>query len=90
MAYQFQATETYWRRFYALSPSEKELVRSKWKIFKLDPFDESLQTHKIEALSGRARTTIYSVKVGPNLRAIFRIDGDVVTTLDIGNHAIYK
>ena len=61
-----------------------------WAIFKIDPFDSRLGTHKIHKLTGIARHTIYGVRVGSDLRAIFRIDGDKVTTLDIGTHSVYE
>ncbi len=47
--YQFKATERFWERFYALSPSEKELVRSKYRIFKEDPFDKRLSVQRLPA-----------------------------------------
>lgn len=90
MSYQHKATETFWKRFYRLSPEQKESTREAWKLFKQDPFDPKLHTHQINALSGAAKHTIYSVVIEDNLRVIFRIDGDIVTTLDIGTHDIYK
>jgi hypothetical protein len=62
----------------------------KFKIFKEDPFDPRLGIDQINQLSARFRTTIYPVKLAGNLRAIFRLDGEVVTSLDIGTHDIYK
>ena len=38
----FKATESFWRKFYALSPERKDHVREKWKLFKLNPFDSRL------------------------------------------------
>jgi hypothetical protein len=85
----YRATETFWREFYALSPEQKQQVREKWQIFKLDPFDVRLGTHKINSLSARVKKPVWSVVIAYDLRALFVIDGDVVTTIDIGSHAIY-
>jgi hypothetical protein len=49
-----------------------------------------LRTHKIHGLSTKLRRTIYSVSIESDLRAIFYIHGDVVVSLDIGDHAIYR
>jgi hypothetical protein len=86
----FAATDEFWKRFYDLSPSEKESVRQKWEIFKLDPFDRSLGTHKIERLSAIAKHTIWSVVIEDDLRVTFRMDGSCVTSLDVGTHKIYR
>jgi Txe/YoeB family toxin of Txe-Axe toxin-antitoxin module len=92
VSYQFRAVEEYWKNFCALTNQRKELVREKWKIFKANPFDPSLGTHKIERLSALYRHTIYSVVIekSGDLRVLFRIDGDVITTLDVGTHELYK
>jgi hypothetical protein len=90
VSYQFRAVEEYWRNFYALPDRQKELVRQKWEIFKVAPFHPSLGTHKIHVLSARAKHTIYSVVIEGNLRVLFRIDGNVITTLDVGTHALYQ
>lgn len=90
MSYTFRATEVFWRKFYALRAEQKESVRASWSIFKANPFDPRLGTHIIHSLSAHAGHTIYSVRVEADLRVIFRLDGDVVTTLDVGTHAIYR
>jgi len=86
----FKATEHFWRKFYALSPEQKRLVREKWQIFRVDPFDPRLGTHKINSLSARMKKTVWSVVVDYDLRAVFVIDADVITTIDLGSHAIYR
>jgi mRNA-degrading endonuclease YafQ of YafQ-DinJ toxin-antitoxin module len=85
----FRASETFWRNFYALSESQKASVRDAWEIFKRDPFDPRLRSHKIHALSAIAKRTIFSAVVEANLRVVFYIDGDTVYTVDIGSHSIY-
>jgi hypothetical protein len=88
--YKFQASETFWKKFYRLSPEQKESVRRVWATFKLDPFDTRLGTHKINNLSARFRKTIYSVVIETDLRAVFYVEGDTVWTVDIGTHAVYR
>ena len=90
MKYRFGVAETFWKKFYRLSSAQKESVRQKWLIFKLDPFDSRLGTHRISKLSSEYKRTVYSVVVEDDLRAIFYLDGDKVWTVDIGTHAIYK
>jgi hypothetical protein len=58
MAYLYQATEKFWTGFYDLGDSQKESVRRAWKIFKQDPFDRRLGTHKIHRLSAHYGKTI--------------------------------
>lgn len=90
MSYRFKATERYWHAFYALPPGQKASVRAAWAIFKLDPFDPRLGTHKIHRLSARYRTNIYSVVIAADLRAVFYIQGDLVVTVDLGSHDLYN
>ncbi len=90
VAYSYKATESFWRAFYSLPPAQKEKTREVWRIFKIDPFDPRLRTHKVERLSGIAKTTVYSVVVESNLRILFKIQGNVVVTMDMGTHAIYR
>lgn len=89
-AYKFKATPQFWKRFYALPPASKDAVRAAWCVFKLDPFAPQLGTHKIFSLSARSGATVYSVVLGPDLRAVFHIIDDTVWTLDIGTHKVYR
>lgn len=86
----FRASETFWKHFYDLSPGQKESVRAAWKIFKSDPFDPRLRTHKIHRLSTALGRTVYAVAIEADLRVIFYLDGDMVRTVDIGTHDLYK
>lgn len=90
MNYNFEATEEFWRAFYALSSTQKGSVRRAWVIFKANPFDPRLGTHKIQRLSARYRTTVYSVVIEADLRVVFMIRGDTIFTLDLGTHDIYR
>ena len=90
MKYRFKAAENYWKKFYQLSPRQKESVRQKWAIFKDDPFDPRLGTHRIIKLSSRFNKTVYSVVIESDLRAVFYLEGDIVWTVDIGPHSVYR
>ena len=65
-------------------------VRQTWKIFKADPFDPRLRTHKIQSLSAHYGRTIYAVEIEGDLRSTFYLDGDMVVSLVVGTHDIYK
>jgi hypothetical protein len=90
MKYRLKPIENFWERFYDLTPSQKDSTRRAWEIFKENPFDPRLRTHKIHRLSAQYGRTIYAVDIEGDLRAVFFIEGDLVVTVDIGTHAIYK
>ena len=90
MKYRFKPTQRFWESFYALSPSQKESTRRDWKIFQENPFDPRLRPHKIHKLSARFNKTIYAVEIEADLRAVFYVEGDVVVTVDIGLHDLYR
>jgi hypothetical protein len=86
----FLATDLFWKKFYALSPSQKDSVRQAWKKFQLDPFEPSLGTHKIRILSARAGEPVYSVVIEKDLRVLFLLLGEKITTFEIGTHEVYR
>jgi hypothetical protein len=88
--YLYRPTESFWKSFHALSAEQKAAVRAAWLIFKIDPFDPRLGTHKIHQLTAAYGETIYAVRVAADLRVIFAIRGSTVWSLDVGTHAIYK
>lgn len=90
MNYQFRATEQFWRSFYELSSAQKDSVREAWKFFKSDPFHPSLGVHKIHNLSARYKKTIYSAVIESDLRVVFLIEGNLVISLDVGTHDVYR
>ena len=90
MNYRFKPTQQFWESFYALSASQKDSVRSAWKIFKVNPFDSRLRPHKIHRLSARFGRTIYAVDVEADLRVVFYVEAEVVVTVDIGTHDLYR
>ena len=90
MSYQFKATPAFWRSFYALPAPQKASTRAAWEIFKKDPFDPRLRTHKIHSLSAEYGRNIYAVVIEADLRVVFFISRNLVVTVDIGSHDIYK
>ncbi|MBA2433887.1 MAG: hypothetical protein H0V54_02155 [Chthoniobacterales bacterium] len=49
-----------------------------------------MRPHKIHKLSARYGRTIFAVDVEADLRVVFYIEGDLVVTVDIGAHGIYR
>ena len=90
MKYRYRAVERYWTTFYRLPATQKESARKAWQIFKENLFDPRLRTHKIQSLSARYGRTIYAVEVEGDLRSLFYLDGDIVVSLVIGTHEIYR
>jgi hypothetical protein len=88
--YRFRPTQQFWESFYALTSQEKESTRRVWQIFKVNPFDPRLRPHKIHRLSARYGRTIYAVDVESDLRVVFYVEGEVVVTVDIGTHDLYR
>ena len=85
----FKATPTFWKAFMKLDRVEQDLARQKFLIFREDPFDASLGTHRINRLSAIYKKTVYSACLAGDLRAVFYVEGNTVVSVGIGNHAIY-
>ena len=90
MKYRYRAVERFWTSFHRLNPAQKESTRQAWKIFKEDPFDPRLRTHKIQRLSAVYGRTIYAVEIEGDLRSTFYLDGETVVSLIVGTHDIYQ
>jgi mRNA-degrading endonuclease YafQ of YafQ-DinJ toxin-antitoxin module len=88
--YVFKATPEFWKAFGKLSGPQQEAAEETFKIFKNDPFDARLKTHRINRLSSLYRSTVMSVTIENDLRAVFTIKGNQIISLDIGTHEIYK
>ena len=84
--YRFRAPPTFWASYRKLTPEQKTATKRAFQIFLKDPFDSRLRTHKINALSARAKRTIYSVVIAADLRALFFVCGDEIVSFDIGTH----
>ena len=90
MKYRYRAVERFWTSFYRLTPEQKQSARKAWALFKDDPFDPRLRTHKIRRLSAQYGRTIYAVEIEGDSRSTFYLDGETVVSLIIGTHDIYR
>jgi mRNA-degrading endonuclease YafQ of YafQ-DinJ toxin-antitoxin module len=57
--------------------------------FQTEPVYPRLRSHKIHKLSARYARVIYAAEIEADLRVVFYVEGDVVTTVDIGSHDLY-
>ena len=89
MKYRFKTIPSFRRSLRKLNPDQKKAAKTVFNIFKQNPFDPRLRTHKIHHLSSEYKTTIYSVHIQADLRAVFYVDGNTVWSVDIGTHSIY-
>jgi addiction module RelE/StbE family toxin len=70
-----------------LLPQMKVLIQEREAVFKANPFDFALRTHK---LHGRLRD-LWSFSVDFRYRIIFRFaENDTVIFLDVGDHEMYE
>lgn len=90
MKYRFSASRAFWRNFSKLSIEQQRSARTAFQIFRENPFDPRLRSHKIHKLSARYGRTIYSAEIEADLRAVFYVEGDLIVTVDIGSHSIYR
>jgi hypothetical protein len=88
--YRFAATPSFKKALAKLSRSQKASARKAFAMFKTNPFDPRLRTHKIHRLSAKLGRTIYSVWVEKDLRALFYLEGEMVVSIDIGGHRLYR
>ena len=88
--YRYKAAPKFWRNYKKLTPAQKQSVKTTWQIFKRDPFDPRLGTHKIHRLSAAYGKTVYSVVIEDDLRVVFFLDQNIVYTVDVGSHDIYR
>jgi len=86
----FKTTPQFRRALRSLSPEQKRAAKAAFQIFKANPFDPRLGTHKIFRLSALMKRTVYAVVIQSDLRAVFFIAGDVVISFDIGKQDIYE
>src|SRR5437762_7382141 len=68
MKYQFRATRAFWRSFTKLPAKQQRRAREAFLIFKQNPFDSRLGSHKIQKLSARYGRVIYAAEIEANLR----------------------
>ena len=90
MKYRFRASRAFWRNFAKLTAQQQENARKVFVIFKQNPFDGRLRSHKIHKLSARYGHTIYAAEIEADLRVVFYVEGNTVVTVDIGSHDLYR
>lgn len=90
MKYRFRATRAFWRGFGKLPAQQQRRAREAFLIFKQNPFDSRLGSHKIQKLSARYGRVIYAAEIEVNLRVVFYIERNTVVTVDIGSHDLYR
>ena len=90
MKYRFRAAKSFRRALGRLTPEEKRLATVAFKIFKQNPFDPRLRPHKIHKLSAIYGKTIHAAEIVGDLRAAFCIEGNIIWSVDIGDHRIYR
>jgi len=75
------------RKYKKLPNSLKDSAKKKEKVFRDDPFDVSLKTHKLQ---GKFRE-FWAFSVDYNYRIIFKFEqNNEVRFYSIGGHSIYK
>jgi hypothetical protein len=70
----------FWQSFGKFPSQQRQKAQKTFLIFKGDPFDPRLRSHKIYRLTARYGRTVYAAEIEPNLRAVFYVEGDVVVT----------
>lgn len=91
-----QTYKAYWRTpafkksFDKLTEDQQKKAKKAFRIFKKNPFDPSLKSHKIHKLSSRNNQTVYGLHIEGDLIVVFITKDDQVISLDIGTHDIYK
>jgi hypothetical protein len=69
--YRFRSAKSFRRALSGLNPKQKQAAKAAFRIFKDNPFDPRLRTHKIHKLSAAHGKTIYSAWIEADLRAVF-------------------
>jgi mRNA-degrading endonuclease YafQ of YafQ-DinJ toxin-antitoxin module len=87
---QYKTTPTFRKALAKLSQGQKASAKAAFALFKNDPFDPRLRTHKIHQLSAIYKKTIYAVRIEGDLRSVFYINGNDIVSVDIGTHAIHR
>jgi len=64
----------------------QRLAEKKESIFRKNPFDRRLKTHKLHG----GLVTFYSWSINQQYRILFRILNNTVRFLSVGTHDIYK
>ena len=80
-------TSRFERQYKKLPKTVRETAKEKETIFRINPFDASLDTHK---LHGKEKTAYaFSVNLRYRIKFVF-LEERSVLFLEIGTHGIYK
>jgi addiction module RelE/StbE family toxin len=74
------------RHFKKLPDDIQKEVRVKEQLFRKDPFDHQLKTHKLTGKLGR----YYSFSITYHYRILFAIEKHAIVFIDIGTHSVYR
>jgi hypothetical protein len=77
-------SKRFWDCFDALPDDVQQHARNAYRLWRSDPFHQSLQFKRL-----RARLPIFSVRIGLHWRALGVQEGDTVVWFWIGSHADY-
>ena len=86
----YRTTKRFRRSLEALTPEQRAMAKAAFRLFRRDPWDPQLGRHIIKELTAAKKQPVWSVWVDDDLRVIFVVDESIITSLDIGKHAIYK
>jgi len=81
--YKFKTLPSFRKSLAKLSAAQKGSAKKAFALFRRDPFDPRLRTHKIHHLSALYKKTIYAVGIEGDLRSIFLLDGSRMSSASI-------
>jgi mRNA-degrading endonuclease YafQ of YafQ-DinJ toxin-antitoxin module len=90
MKYRFRATRAFWRSFEKLPAQQQRRARQAFIMFKQNPFDPRLRSHKIQKLSARYARAIYAAEIEADVRVLFYVERNTIVTVDVGSHDLYR
>jgi len=87
----FKRAPQFRKSFSQLSAEAQAVARVAYKEWKKDPLNphSKFRPHKINRLTALYKKTVYGIELGNDFRATFLTEGNVVKSLDIGDHGIY-
>lgn len=86
----YRAVPDFWAAYSKLTLQKKEAANRAFIKFKANHCDQSLHPHKIDKFS-TAKIPVRTVDVLKDLRVLYIIDGNIITSIYIGTHDdIYK
>ena len=88
--YVFKTTPAFRTALRKLTPRQKASARIAFAIFKENPLTLDCEPTRFTAYPPSFAGRSIPSPIESNLRAIFYLEGDVVVSLDIGDHAIYR